>query len=195
MQKDTLIIFVKNPELGKVKTRLAATLGEKKALKIYQQLLGHTCDISSKVTANKTVFYSSFIPEHDIWTDAGFEQAKQYGKDLGEKMLNAFENKFQNSHRKVVIIGSDCNELSTPIIEQAFSALDFVDIVIGPALDGGYYLLGMKELNKNLFQNIPWSTESVLEETVGRINTQKLSFLLLKTLSDIDTEEDLNRVK
>lgn len=188
-----LIIFAKNPVLGKVKTRLAATLGNEKALEVYKELLAHTCDISSKVNAQKVVFYSDFIEKDDLWGKADFDQAIQNGEDLGKRMSNAFKEVFNTFDGKVIIIGTDCKELSTEIIDQAFNALEFVDIVLGPALDGGYYLIGMKSLNENLFENIAWSTSTVLEQTVGQINTRKLSFLLLKALSDIDTEEDLKR--
>jgi len=186
-----LIIFAKNPELGKVKTRLAATIGDAKALEVYKELLSYTCDISSKTNTEKVVFYSNKIEQGDLWDDAGFEQAVQQGEDLGERMANAIENKFNDN--KVVIIGTDCKELTADIIDQAFKTLDFVDVVIGPAQDGGYYLIGMKSLELNLFENIHWSTSQVLDETIGKINTRKLSFLLLKTLSDIDTEEDLKK--
>ena len=191
--ENQLIIFAKNPVLGKVKTRLAATVGNEKALAIYKELLNHTCDISSKANAKKTVFYSDAIEKEDLWSKADFNQSLQNGEDLGARMSNAFKEVFSECDGKVIIIGTDCKELSTEIIDQAFNALQYVDIVLGPALDGGYYLIGMKSLEEVLFTNIDWSTSAVLEQTVGKINTQKLSFLLLKVLSDIDTEEDLKR--
>ncbi|MFT6747867.1 MAG: rSAM/selenodomain-associated transferase 1 [Glaciecola sp.] len=186
-----LVIFAKNPVLGKVKTRLAATVGNEKALEVYKELLSYTCNISCKVNAEKTVFYSDIIEESDLWDKAGFNQAIQLGENLGQRMFTALKNTLKDN--KVVIIGTDCKELTSDIVDQAFKALDFVDVVIGPALDGGYYLIGMKSLEENLFTDIPWSTSGVLEQTVSKMNKNQLSFLLLKTLSDIDTEEDLNR--
>jgi len=191
--KNQLIIFAKNPVLGKVKTRLASTIGDKKALEVYKELLDHTCSIASKVDVEKKVYYSDFINNDDLWNNANFEQELQHGNDLGKRMSNAFKETFKSFNGKVVVIGTDCKELSTEIIDQAFSGLEYADIVIGPALDGGYYLIGMKSLEEKIFENIDWSTSAVLEQTIDKIDTKRLSFLLLKTLSDIDNEHDLKR--
>lgn len=189
-----LIIFAKNPVLGKVKTRLAATIGDEKALNVYKELLQHTHDISSKVKANKVVFYSDFVKNQDLWDQAKYIKKLQKGDDLGARMSDAFERTLAEN-RKVIVIGTDCKELTPEILTQAFDTLNYVDVVIGPALDGGYYLIGMKNREEALFQNINWSTSYVLEQTIRKINTQKLSYVLLKTLSDIDTEEDLKKSK
>ncbi|MFT6716417.1 MAG: rSAM/selenodomain-associated transferase 1 [Saprospiraceae bacterium] len=187
-----LIIFAKNPVLGKVKTRLAATVGNQKALEIYKELLAYTCAICSKANANKFVFYSDFIDEQDLWNETKHKKKLQWGNDLGKRMANAFEETLNNDS-KAIIIGTDCKELTPEIINQAFGALEYVDVVLGPAVDGGYYLIGMKNLNMNLFNDISWSTSQVLDQTINKMNKEKLSYLLLKTLSDIDTEEDLKR--
>ena len=191
--ENQLIIFAKNPVLGKVKTRLSATIGDEKALDVYKELLDHTCAIASKAKGDKIVYYSDFVNNDDLWKRANFTQALQHGDDLGQRMSNAFKEAFKSFKGKVVIIGTDCKELSTEIIDQAFSGLEYADIVIGPALDGGYYLIGMKSLEEELFKNIEWSTSAVLEQTIDKVDTKRLSFLLLKTLSDIDNEEDLTR--
>jgi uncharacterized protein len=128
--ENQLIVFAKNPVLGKVKTRLAATVGNEKALAVYKELLDHTCDISSTANAKKTVFYSGTIEKDDLWSKASYRQAVQNGEDLGARMSNAFKRVFNESNSKVIIIGTDCKELSTEIIDQAFNALDYVDIVL-----------------------------------------------------------------
>lgn len=191
MNQNHLIVLAKNPVLGKVKTRLAATIGKEKAIKIYQELLRYTCDICSKVNGEKTVFYSDFIPKKDIWTAACFNQSLQKGTNLGERMQKAFATIFEKGTNKVVIIGTDCMEINTEIINEAFEKLTHHDIVLGPALDGGYYLLGMNKRHDTLFENINWSTETVLKETVSAIENQDLSFTFLPVLNDIDEEKDL----
>lgn len=186
-----LIIFAKNPVLGKAKTRLATTIGKEKALLVYKELLVHSCNISSKTSAAKTVFYSDFMEKGDLWSKAGFMQSIQKGSGLGERMTIAFEETLNKN--KVIIIGTDCKELNTQILDDAFEQLEHHDFVIGPALDGGYYLLGMKKLEKDLFLDIDWSTSTVFSKTLDVIKNKKSSYYLLPTLSDIDTAEDLKR--
>lgn len=191
MYRSALIIFVKNPEKGKVKTRLAKTVGDEKALKVYYELLRITKSVADPLSVNKQVWYSRFVDEDDLWSKGNFEKHLQKGKNLGQRMLYAFQQAFESGHEKVVIIGSDCASLGTEIIEKAFGMLDDQDVVIGPARDGGYYLLGMSELVTEVFENKSWSTSSVLESTVKQIEKMNLSYHLLPTLSDIDTEADL----
>jgi uncharacterized protein len=187
--KDALIIFVRNPVLGKVKTRLAATIGNEKALLLYMHLLQHTKKITQLVPAAKFVFYADHINEDDVWN--GYEKRLQSGNDLGERMKNAFEELFAGGFEKVCIIGSDCYELTADIINQAFKNLRSCETVIGPANDGGYYLLGMQFPFKDVFGNIEWSTKNVFIETMHKIRTQSLTCHLLIYLNDIDEEEDL----
>jgi rSAM/selenodomain-associated transferase 1 len=151
MSKNLLLIFTRNPELGKAKTRLAKTLGNETALEIYKFLLERTRDISSKVSADKAVYYSVKIRENDIWDRSMYQKHQQFGEDLGIRMQNAFKNGFDAGYQKVMIIGSDLYDLSSENIEKAFKELDANDVVIGPAEDGGYYLLGMNSLQENVF--------------------------------------------
>lgn len=169
-----LIIFIKNPELGKVKTRLAATVGDEKALLIYMELLKHTQQIACAVEANRLLFYSKFMDTNDNWDNQAFQKQLQQGSDLGERMQAAFEQALVQ-HEKAVIIGSDCAALTPAIIENAFQALDTHDFVVGPAEDGGYYLLGMKQVEPTLFQKMEWSTDQVLPETLKRMEQSKLT--------------------
>lgn len=186
--QNALIIFARNPELGKVKTRLAAQIGAAPALAIYLKLLQHTRLIALQAACEKYVFTTEPLQD-DFWQ--GFNLKNQGSGDLGEKMMCAFEYLFNKGHQKAVIIGSDCPGLSTQHIENAFDALDSNDVVIGPAHDGGYYLLGMKKLHLPIFQNKRWSTTAVFDETVTTLKMLGLSFHLLEVLTDVDVAEDL----
>ena len=189
MQKNALIIFVRKPEYGKVKTRLAATLGKTKALEMYELLLQHTYSETAKTEAEKFVFYSTEVCEDDRWNN--YKKYTQLGNDLGGRMENAFKKVFSEHYENVIIIGSDCFELTSEIIEASFSLLKKKDIVIGPAKDGGYYLLGMKKMYPSIFENINWSTSGVFNQTIQKIQTLNLSYELLTVLTDVDTVHDL----
>lgn len=191
MEKNLLIIFVKNPELGKVKTRLAATIGEQEALRIYKQLLAHTWETTKDQPADKVVFYSDYVDFSDEWENDIFQKHRQEGADLGDRMFNAFQWGFSKGYSSVCIIGSDCYELNTKTINDAFERLKKSQVVIGPCLDGGYYLLGMNKLHNFLFKNKHWSTGSVLKETIKDIEKHNLSACLLAVLRDVDVESDL----
>ena len=193
-QSNILIIFAKNLVHGKVKTRLASSIGADHAFEIYKELLRHTKTVVQNVNADKIIYYSDHVELEDIW-DTGFLKAKQQGADLGEKMMNSFKDIFQKGYTKAVIIGTDCPSLDEQIIRTAFESLNEKSVVIGPAYDGGYYLLGMKLLHKNLFQNIAWSTEIVFETTTAICNKFNLSYSVLPLLHDIDEEKDLVHLK
>ncbi len=185
-----LIIFIKNPVLGKVKTRLAAGIGNEKALEVYTQLLEITRNAALKSDCTRNVFYSDEI-ENDAWDEDKFNKFVQEGHSLGDRMKNAFVQVFALGADEAIIIGSDCPELSSEIINEAFEMLDAKDAVIGPAKDGGYYLLGMKKLHPFLFEGKKWSTDSVFGDTVIDLKENGLSFGLLPQLSDVDTVDDL----
>lgn len=189
--KNALMVFIKNAEHGKVKTRLASSIGNEQALEVYKELLTHTLQVTKPVAANKYVFYSERIEDDDNWQRNNFVQQLQSGERLGERMSNAFQKVFELGNAKAVIVGSDCFDLTTNIIANSFDALDDNDVVIGPALDGGYYLLGMKQHQKLLFENIEWSTPTVLADTLELCKQHGLSYTLLPALSDIDTISDL----
>jgi uncharacterized protein len=187
--KNALIIFVRNPVSGKVKTRLAASVGNEKALLVYNYLLNHTKSITEKLPATVFVYYADYLNENDLWN--GCEKRLQSGTDLGERMKIAFEQLFNDGFTNVCIIGSDCYELTTEIINEAFKKLQNHKTVIGPAKDGGYYLLGMKYPLLDLFRNIEWSTNTVFIETLNKIKFQQLTMHLLPELNDIDEKADL----
>jgi len=189
MSKNLLLVFTRNPALGKVKTRLAKTVGDKTALEIYTFLLERTRDIAAKVTADKAVYYSVKIRENDIWDATIFQKHLQVGEDLGIRMLHAFKNGFETGYEKVLIIGSDLYDLTSETIENAFKALENNEVVIGPAEDGGYYLLGMNSLEEKVFKNKDWGTETVRKDTLEDLKDKKV--FLLGELNDVDVFEDI----
>ena len=189
MPKNLLLVFTRNPELGKVKTRLAKTVGNATALKIYIFLLERTRDIAVKVAADKAVYYSVKIRENDIWDATIFQKHLQVGEDLGIRMLHAFKNGFETGYEKVMSIGSDLYDLTAETIENAFSVLEKNEVVIGPAEDGGYYLLGMNSLEEKIFKNKDWGTETVRKDTLEDLRDKKV--FLLGELNDVDVFEDI----
>ena len=191
--RQALLIFVKNAVEGKVKTRLAATLGNNVALKVYSQLLEHTKKCTQLLSADKMIFYSEYLEDDDSWNIDVYHKEVQRGNNLGERMENAFEYAFAQGNDQVAIIGSDCFEISSEIIENAFAQLEHCEVVLGPALDGGYYLLGTKSLYRELFCDISWSTDQVLKQTIKCCTKLGLKITTLKELSDIDNEADLKR--
>ena len=189
MSKNLLIVFTRNPELGKVKTRLAKTVGNATTLKIYIFLLERTRDIAVQVSADKAVYYSVKVRENDIWDANNFQKHQQVGEDLGIRMLHAFKNGFKAGYEKVMIIGSDLYDLTAETIENAFMALENNEVVIGPAEDGGYYLLGMNSLEEKVFKNKDWGTETVRKDTLEDLKDKKV--FLLGELNDVDVFEDI----
>ena len=191
MNKNLIIVFVRTPELGKVKTRLAKSIGDVSALTIYKLLLKHTATVLYDLSFDKVVYYSEKVEENDFWEARLFEKKLQKGADLGERMQHAFETAFEQGYQKVLIIGSDLFDLKSIHITTAFEALENHDLTIGPSLDGGYYLLGMKELYPAVFKNKKWGTDSILGNTLKDLQQQNVK--LLEALNDIDTFEDLQQ--
>ena len=190
--KKAIIIFQKNKEIGKVKTRLAIDVGNEKALEIYSFLTNYTHEMLAGLEADKFLYFSEYL--EDV-LDLKTQRRIQHGHDLGSRMYHAFKELFELAYDSLVIIGTDCYELEKKHIEQAFSALQNHDVVIGPALDGGYYLLGCRLLVKEIFLNKNWSTETVCKETIDTFERLGLRYQLLDVLSDIDTIGDLKDLK
>lgn len=186
--KRGLIVFARKPTLGQVKTRLAATIGDIKALKIYKKLLTHTRSVASASTCQGFAFLTE-EGEDDFWN--GFFCELQSGDTLGDRMHEAFNLVFSKGYHQCVIIGSDCPELTKEIINSAFENLKSNDIVIGAATDGGYYLLGMKKLHPSIFKNKNWSTENVFIQTLMDIKQQGLTYHTMPVLNDVDEEKDI----
>ncbi len=191
--KNLLLIFTRNPVLGQCKTRLAATVGDKVALDIYRFLLNHTFAITNELTVQKQVYYSNEIWEDDIWDSSIFDKHLQSGSDLGERMANAFRKGFENGFENIIIIGSDMYDLDMTDLEAAFNALLQNDFVIGPAEDGGYYLLGMNTFNESVFKNKNWGADKVFQSTMDDLKNEKV--YLLKSKNDIDLYEDVKHIE
>jgi rSAM/selenodomain-associated transferase 1 len=186
-----LIIFLKYPELGRCKTRLAKTIGDENALKIYKKLLSHSHQITKDLPVDKFLYFDKATAENLNW-EGDYQIAYQKQSDLGGRMAQAFNEIFDKEYYKVIIIGTDCIELKTEIINDAYRQLNHFDVVIGPAKDGGYYLLGLNNPLPQLFQNIEWSTSTVLSDTIKTIQNLGLTYSFMPVLSDIDVEDDLN---
>ncbi|MGG8497393.1 TIGR04282 family arsenosugar biosynthesis glycosyltransferase [Tenacibaculum sp. TC6] len=193
MSKNLVLIFTRNPELGKVKTRLAKTIGNEAALAVYTFLLNHTKQVTQNGTFDKAVYYSVKVHENDIWDKNTYQKFLQQGDNLGERMQHAFQQAFDNGYEKVVIIGSDLFDLQTSHIYEAFDQLAKNEVVIGPAEDGGYYLLGLKKVHPEIFKNKAWGTSTVRQDTLHDL--QNVSLHLLETLNDIDVFEDIKNIE
>lgn len=195
MTPNHLIIFVKNRIPGRTKTRLAQSIGDEAALQVYDELLVHTHAATIGLNACKWVFFSDFPEKENSLWQQGYELEVQQGKDLGERMQLAFEKCFSQGARRVCIIGSDCFELEAEHLKKAFEVLRHKDVVLGPAADGGYYLLGLQEQQPELFQHKVWSTPEVLADTLDDCKRLGLSVEQLTQLHDLDNIQDLKRYR
>ncbi|WP_274473975.1 TIGR04282 family arsenosugar biosynthesis glycosyltransferase [Mangrovimonas aestuarii] len=187
--KSLLIIFAKHPELGQVKTRLAKEIGPESALTIYDQLLNHTNQITKELNVDIRICYSGSSSKNRIETFADYQHKPQQGNDLGERMKHSFKEALTEGYQEIILIGSDIFELQANHIKKAFQSLITCDVVLGPSKDGGYYLIGMKNLIPNLFENKLWSTKTVLRDTLSDLQGEAV--FLLEELNDIDSLDDL----
>lgn len=185
-----LIVFAKNPVLGKVKSRLALNIGFYNAYLVYKELLKATHKSVRNVDVDKQVCYSDFIDQNDIWENENYSKEKQIGKNIGIRMRNAFADAFNNGFKKVILIGSDIINLDSDIINEAIDLLDKSEIVFGPAKDGGYYLIGMKSMHEELFKDISWSTKEVFIQSLKKCLDLDLKVKIVKELSDLDRVQD-----
>lgn len=188
------IIFIKFPEAGRVKTRLGSTMGMEKAAKIYKQLAENA--VNSIKSAEYDLLIAIDPPEksHEFKNWLGdYEFIEQGVGDLGEKMQNAFEYAFKRGYTRCIVAGSDVPELNSETISAGFAALASHDTVFGKADDGGYYLVGINGSSEEfcIFSNMIWSIDTVLAETLKRLETRGKTAALLNELCDIDTEADL----
>lgn len=183
--------MTKTPIPGKVKTRLAASVGDQMACSIYEYLLKHTAEFCRRVDADRQVWYAPTLVADDAFSDADFHKTLQVEGDLGVKMQAAFQAAFAEGMERAVIIGSDCYDLTAERLTEAFAALEEHDVVLGPALDGGYYLLGLRQMVPQVFQDKPWSQAHLLATTTKELEQLGHSYALLPPLSDIDYLEDL----
>jgi len=194
IKNPALIIFIKNPVRGTVKTRLANSIGDEAAYQAYLMMLKHTRDICLETDVEKYLFYSDGIVDDDIWDASIFHKMSQYGKNLGKRMIHAVSYVL-TIHDAAIIIGSDCAELTSDILRKAFNGINRADAVIGPSYDGGYYLLGLKKFEKYFFTDIEWSTDLVYEQTMTKLKSRSKSVVILDQLNDVDTIHEWNIVK
>jgi rSAM/selenodomain-associated transferase 1 len=183
-----VIVFVKNIKLGTVKTRLAKTIGDYGAFEVYAELVKITEKATSELKVDKRIYFSNAIVDSQ-WQD-NFK-AVQNGVNLGERMLNAFKDGFKDGYKRIVLIGSDLPDISSKHIESGLKKLNDNKVVFGPAEDGGYYLIGLSELETCVFENKPWSQSDLLEVTLNELHQKGIKTGILDTLNDIDTYEDL----
>lgn len=188
-----LLIFARPPEFGRVKTRLAASIGPVAALAVYEELLALTRAAADGVAARKTLWLAPAAPAAPaaLWPGAGYAQRVQPAGDLGARMAAAFTAAFAGGAPAAILIGTDCPGLRAAHLEAAFAQLATHDVVLGPAADGGYYLLGMKTFIPDFFVDKPWSTAAVRAATLADARRLGLRVAQLPTLRDVDTADDL----
>ena len=193
---ETLIIFSRYPEPGKTKTRMIPALGALGAAELQRKMTEHTLKtaIALKLSRNLAIevhFAGGNIQSMTKWLGEDFDYIPQVSGDLGHKMHSSFERAFALGSQRVVIIGTDCPDIEQTILTQAFDSLERHDLVLGVAEDGGYYLIGLNQPITELFQNIIWGTEQVLNQTQNIAQQLKLNVYYLPTLADVDRPEDL----
>jgi len=191
MARPLLIIFYNNPELGAVKPRLAATIGDDRALAIYLNLVANTREIADELPLDKVVFHSSHVDTEDNWDNTIYKKQRQQGFDLGKRLQNAFSWGFRSGYSSVCIIHADCYGLMPEIILETFEQLEESDAVIGPAKDGGYYLLGINKVYAELFKDKEWGRYTVLSDTIQNFEELDLEYGVLPVLNDVEEEVDL----
>lgn len=180
--------MIKNPVLGKAKTRIAATAGDEEALRIYKLLLAHTRAVTMATDVDRYLYYSDYL-EDDDWADDVYHKRVQSDGDLGERLRSAF-SELSKDYDKMIVIGSDCAEITRDHIIAALNILELKDIVIGPVHDGGYYLLGMNGYHPEVITDVEWSTDAVTAQTIAKAEEKKLSHKMIEMLHDIDYHED-----
>ncbi|MEX0268047.1 TIGR04282 family arsenosugar biosynthesis glycosyltransferase [Leptolyngbyaceae cyanobacterium UHCC 1019] len=196
MPLDRLIIFTRYPEAGKAKTRLIPALGAEGAAMLHRQMTDHTF-----VQVQRLQFQHPICVEvrfaggdRDLmqrWLGTDLMYTVQGEGDLGDRMGRSLQSALNAGVDRVLIIGTDCPDLTASLLEQAFCELEQHDLVLGPASDGGYYLIGIRRWIPRLFRGIAWSTASVLERTLAIAAELSLSVALLPVLSDVDYPADL----
>ena len=187
-----LIVFARAPELGRVKTRLAAEVGDGAALRAYRTLAEQViAAASASTTYSMTVAYTppDAEPAMRQWLGPGVMLRPQSGADLGARMAAAIADAISGGAERVVVIGTDCPDVTADVVAEAFTRLGVADVVLGPASDGGYYLIGMSRPHRELFEGVPWSSAETLRATLARARAGGLSVALLDERRDIDTVE------
>ncbi len=192
---NALIVFLKYPQPGLVKTRLAKDIGPESAALLYKELTELILKNTEPGDYQRFLFYTpqEKKPEISKWLGEDSKLFPQEGDDLGKRLANAFESVFNKGVSKAVVIGTDSPFIDREIVEEAFRQLDKFQCVIGPTCDGGYYLLGLGSDNAKLFESIDWSSSRVFEQTKQKFKDLGLSSTCLREEFDVDTRADLDR--
>ncbi len=193
-----IVFFVKYPEPGEVKTRLAASIGPDKASELYGNFV---LDILARIESTQLSFTICLYPEQKKelimgWLGDGYEYSHQKGVDLGERMVTAFLEAFAGGHSRVILIGSDFPDLPQSFLEESLGALSTHDAVIGPAMDGGYYLIGFRDstFSPQAFEGMQWGMGGVFRQTLSILKERRKRVYVLPVWNDIDTIEDLRQL-
>lgn len=196
---NVLIIFVKYPQAGRVKTRLAKHIGKQKAADLYRLFTEAVLKRTKDKNFRRLIFYTPPDKEKEIkkWLGSdGLEFRPQRGRGLGERLFNAFRLALgSSSARRVAAIGTDSPLIDRKVINNAFKALETKQCVLGPALDGGYYLIGLSSFNKEVFKGIDWGTRKVFKQTIAKLRRLNISHSFLDTSFDVDTHRDVSSLK
>jgi hypothetical protein len=190
-----LIIFTRYPIAGQAKTRLIPAIGAEAAAQLQRRMTERTITIAKSCDVPLQIqFCGGTIAQMRDWLGADLIYQPQSDGDLGDRMARAFAAGFAAGEERIVIIGTDCPGIDRDLIHTAFTALESVQSVFGVAKDGGYYLIGLNQPTPSLFQDIPWSSETVLSDTLAIADAEGVSYELLKELPDIDRAEDLRHL-
>lgn len=196
MPAERLLVFVKRPRAGEVKTRLARDVGAEDAASLYQAMAEHVLASTAPVGGGyaREVWFAPHDAEADLarWLPAE-ERVAQVSGDLGRRMAHAFESAFARGAARAVLIGTDAPALGRAQVERAFAELHGHDLVLGPACDGGYYLVGLTAPQAALFDGVAWSTDAVYASTLDRARSLGLRTAALPELRDVDTLADLRQ--
>ena len=193
---ETLIIYSRYPEPGKTKTRMIPALGKEAAAQLQQKMTEHTLNTARQLQDDRSTkievhFAGGNQQLMSDWLGEDLSYVSQTAGDLGNKMQSSFQQAFDNNYKRVVIIGIDCPDINLKILNDAFDSLSKKELVLGIAKDGGYYLIGLNKKMPQLFKNISWGTDIVLEQTKAIATKLKLNIEYLTALSDVDRPEDL----
>jgi hypothetical protein len=191
MLDNALIIFAKYPDPKTVKTRLSPVFNDTERTQLYTKMMTDTFEKFGHLLDITTFIFYTPIESEGYFSQFRLETRLQEGLDLGERMLNAIKSTLSLGYKNVTIIGTDIPDLTSDIIYEAFERLLDNDLVIGPALDGGYYLIGLKKAYEELFTDLSWSTDITASQTLTKAYELGLNYYKLKILRDIDRPEDL----
>lgn len=194
MKANALIIIAKYPEKENVKTRLRGLLSDRKRINLYRSLLAHTVKVLKDIPDTDTFIAYAPPGSHDYFSSFKTGLIPLSGEDLGAGMYQAFREIFLKRYRKASLVGADIPDISVDIILRSFRVLAGKDVVFGPARDGGYYLIGMKKPIRELFEDIPWSSDRTLKASIKKAERSGYSVGLTEALSDVDTIEDIKNL-